>query len=46
LQRIDEMADIVRILCGEATFQGYESLQQDYLDREERNIGGVAYAAR
>ena len=38
-QRIDEMAEIVCTLCGEATFQGYESLHQDYLDREERNVG-------
>lgn len=38
-QRIDEMSDIVRILCGQATFQGFEALQQDYLDQEERNLG-------
>lgn len=36
------MADIVRTLCGEATFQGYEALQQDYLDREEKCIGTPA----
>ncbi|KJA27441.1 hypothetical protein HYPSUDRAFT_131287 [Hypholoma sublateritium FD-334 SS-4] len=40
--RIDEMADIVRTLCGEATFRGYEALQQDYLDREEKCIGTPA----
>ena len=39
LQRIDEMIDVVELLCGEATFQGYEMLQQDYLDQEERAIG-------
>ncbi|KAF9475517.1 hypothetical protein BDN70DRAFT_883627 [Pholiota conissans] len=39
ISRIDEMAEIVCTLCGEATFQGYESLHQDYLDREERNVG-------
>lgn len=43
-QRIDEMADIVRTLCGEATFQGYEALQQDYLDREEKCIGTPAWS--
>ncbi|KAF8972501.1 hypothetical protein BDZ97DRAFT_1649682 [Flammula alnicola] len=39
ISRIDEMIDIVRKLCGEATFRGYESLQRDYLDREERAVG-------
>ncbi|KAF8168489.1 hypothetical protein B0H34DRAFT_816566 [Crassisporium funariophilum] len=39
ISRIDEMAEIVRTLCGEATFAGYESLQRDYLDREERAYG-------
>lgn len=39
LQRIDEMIDVVELLCGEATFQGYELLQQDYLDQEEKAIG-------
>jgi hypothetical protein len=39
LQRIDEVMDIVELLCGEATFQGYELLRQDYLDQEERSIG-------
>jgi hypothetical protein len=39
LQRIDEMIDVVELLCGEATFQGYELLQRDYLDQEERAIG-------
>lgn len=43
LQRIDEMIDIVELLCGEASFQGYELLRQDYLDREERALG-VAFA--
>jgi len=38
LQRIDEMIDVVELLCGEATFQGYELLQRDYLD-QERMIG-------
>jgi len=42
LQRIDEMIDIVELLCGEATFQGYELLQRDY-DLEERAIG-VAFS--
>ena len=42
LQRVDEVIDIVELLCGEATFQGYELLQRDY-DREERAIG-VAFS--
>ncbi|KAH9487319.1 hypothetical protein JR316_0001392 [Psilocybe cubensis] len=41
LFRVDEMIDITRTLCGQATFRGYEGLQQDYLDREEKAIGGV-----
>lgn len=40
IARVDEMIDIVGTLCGQATFRGYETLQQDYLDREERAIGG------
>ncbi|KAF9560292.1 hypothetical protein CPC08DRAFT_708223 [Agrocybe pediades] len=40
ISRVDETIDLVRNLCGEATFRGYELLQQDYLDREERAIGG------
>ncbi|KIM39015.1 hypothetical protein M413DRAFT_447379 [Hebeloma cylindrosporum] len=39
ISRIDEMIDVVELLCGEATFQGYELLQRDYLDQEERAIG-------
>jgi len=39
ISRIDEMIDIIELLCGEASFQGYQLLQQDYLDREERAIG-------
>ena len=39
-QLIDQMADIVRILCGEATFKGYEDLCRDYLDEEEKAYGG------
>ena len=34
------MVDIVSILCGQATFRGYENLQRDYMDREERALGG------
>ena len=33
------MTDIVRTLCGEASFRGYENLQKDYLDREEKIYG-------
>ena len=40
LQRIDEVMDIVELLCGEATFQGFDLVQQDYLDQEERLVGG------
>ncbi|KAF8798312.1 hypothetical protein BYT27DRAFT_7177807 [Phlegmacium glaucopus] len=40
ITRIDEVAGIVRILCGEASFRGYENLQRDYLDREEKTHGG------
>jgi len=39
ISRIDEMINIIELLCGEASFQGYELLQHDYLDREERAIG-------
>jgi hypothetical protein len=39
LQRIDEVMDIVELLCGEATFQGFELLRHDYLDQEERLVG-------
>jgi len=44
ISRADEAIDIIRTLCGEATFRGYEYLQQDYLDREERAVGGGAGA--
>ncbi|PPQ95766.1 hypothetical protein CVT26_015853 [Gymnopilus dilepis] len=40
ISRIDEMVDIVSTLCGQATFRGYENLQRDYMDREERALGG------
>ncbi|CAA7266341.1 unnamed protein product [Cyclocybe aegerita] len=40
ITRIDEMTEVVRTLCGEATFRGYDSLHQYYLDREERALGG------
>ena len=39
------MADIVRTLCGEASFRGYENLQKDYLDREEK-VHGSGYVSR
>ncbi|KAF4566562.1 hypothetical protein EYR36_011993 [Pleurotus pulmonarius] len=32
---IDEVADIIRILCGETSFEGIGILHQEYLDREE-----------
>jgi len=37
ISRIDEVMDM--LLCGEATFQGFELLQQDYLNDEERLVG-------
>ncbi len=37
------MADIVRELCGEASFKGYEMFRRDYLDREERTIGSASF---
>jgi len=40
LGRVDEMIDIIGTLCGQPTFNGYEAHQRDYLDREERAIGG------
>jgi hypothetical protein len=36
---VDEMAMIVRDLCGEKTFRGFDDLQRDFLGREERLIG-------
>ncbi|KDQ30176.1 hypothetical protein PLEOSDRAFT_1111192 [Pleurotus ostreatus PC15] len=32
---IDEIADIIRILCGETSFEGIGALHQEYLNREE-----------
>jgi len=40
ITRIDEMVDIVSTLCGQATFKGYDTLQRDYMDREEKALGG------
>ncbi|KAG6910622.1 hypothetical protein DXG01_009131 [Tephrocybe rancida] len=37
---VDEMAVIVRDLCGEMTFQGFTDFQRDFLGREEKAIGG------
>jgi len=37
---VDEMAMIVRDLCGEKTFRGFDDLQRDFLGREEKAIGG------
>lgn len=39
-QLVDEMAIIVRDLCGEKTFRGFDDLQRDFLGREEEVIGG------
>ena len=39
-QLVDEMAMIVRDLCGEKTFHGFDDLQRDFLGREEKAIGG------
>jgi len=33
------MAEIVATLCGEANFKGYENLNRDYLDKEEKDGG-------
>ena len=33
------MADIVATLCGEASFRGYENLNRDFLDKEEKDYG-------
>lgn len=40
-QRVDEATDIVRKLCGESTFKGYDILLQDYIDQEKAVGGGV-----
>ncbi|KAG6854200.1 hypothetical protein C0991_009513 [Blastosporella zonata] len=37
---VDEMAVIIRDLCGEMTFQGFADFQRDFLGREEKAIGG------
>ncbi|TFK38741.1 hypothetical protein BDQ12DRAFT_712685 [Crucibulum laeve] len=42
---IDDMTEIVRRLCGETTFLGYDALQRDYLGREEKALGD-GYAAK
>jgi hypothetical protein len=34
------MAMIVRDLCGEKSFLGFDDLQRDFLGREEKAIGG------
>jgi hypothetical protein len=44
ITRIDQIADIVGTLCGEASFRGYESLNRDYLDEEEKDHGGSGLA--
>lgn len=37
---VDEMGMLVRDLCGEKTFHGFDDLQRDFLGREEKVIGG------
>ncbi|KAG6817295.1 hypothetical protein H0H87_010637 [Tephrocybe sp. NHM501043] len=37
---VDEMAVIIRDLCGEMKFQGFDDFQRDFLDREEKAVGG------
>lgn len=39
-QLVDEMGMLVRDLCGEKTFHGFDDLQRDFLGREEKVIGG------
>lgn len=34
------MAVIIRELCGEVTFRGFDVLHNEYLGREEKAIGG------
>ncbi|KAF7311860.1 hypothetical protein MIND_00196700 [Mycena indigotica] len=36
---LDDIAAIVRELCGETTFRGLDALQREYLGREEAAIG-------
>jgi len=43
ISRVDETTDIVRKLCGESTFKGYETLQQFYIDQEKAVGGGGVY---
>lgn len=35
LQLTDECGAIIKELCGETTFAGFESLREEYLKREE-----------
>ncbi|RDB27383.1 Uncharacterized protein C57A7.05 [Hypsizygus marmoreus] len=37
---VDEMSEIVKDLCGELTFHGFQEFQKDFVGREEKVIGG------
>ncbi|KAJ7083884.1 hypothetical protein C8R44DRAFT_862351 [Mycena epipterygia] len=42
LMLIDEMGTIVRELCGETTFRGFEALHHEFQEREEAAMGTFA----
>ncbi|KAJ7259813.1 hypothetical protein C8J57DRAFT_1339211 [Mycena rebaudengoi] len=42
---IDEIAVIVRELCGETTFRGFDALHHDFLGREEAAMEGIPQRA-
>jgi len=39
------MTEIARKLCGEATFKGYDTLQQFYIDKEKAVGGGLYHVS-
>jgi hypothetical protein len=39
LQLFDEATEIIRELCGETTFRGYDALRVEFLGMEEEALG-------
>jgi hypothetical protein len=46
LQLLDEIGAIVRELCGQTTFRGFDALHHEFLGREEAAMGTSAQKPR
>ncbi|KAJ7909265.1 hypothetical protein B0H13DRAFT_2330564 [Mycena leptocephala] len=46
LTLLDEIGAIVRELCGQTTFRGFDVLHHDFLGREEAAMGTFAQKPR